>query len=335
MAALAIAVTRTVLGLIGRRDPSLAGRLAFRLFSRTPPARAMSPKARAILAREAPRMAQTERRRLALAGGSVVAYRFGPGDPAAAEDRPVDEGRADEARAEPGRAERDLPAASSGCGDAPVLVVHGWGSQSAFMLPLIDALRMAGHTVVAVDLPGHGASGGRTLHMGQAVMAIDAAWREFGPFSAVVGHSFGGAAAIAAALGVLPCVPARRPGRLVTIAAPSALVDLFDRFSAIMALDRASDAAFRRRILEIFGRPLSAFDGAAMLRECRVETLVVHAADDKEVAFAHAEAYAGAGPHVRLVRADGHGHRRIVAARPVHAVVTDFLGAGARVPRAA
>ena len=63
----------------------------------------------------------------------------------------------------------------------------------------------------------------------------------------------------------------------------------------------------------------------------RLPILVIHAEDDKEVAFSNAEALArGWGPHVRLMRANGSGHRRIVSAPEVTAAGWRNLPAGGR-----
>ncbi|WP_369523799.1 alpha/beta fold hydrolase [Sinorhizobium meliloti] len=108
-----------------------------------------------------------------------------------------------------------------------VLVAHGWGSRSDYLATLIDGLLSSGAEVVALDLPGHGASPGRTLTMPQAVRAIDAAWRHFDGFDVGIGHSFGGASLACAAGAVLCDVPARVPGKLVLIGAPSEMTWLF------------------------------------------------------------------------------------------------------------
>ena len=73
------------------------------------------------------------------------------------------------------------------------LVIHGWNSRSRHMLPVARALNAAGIDVVMLDLPGHGASTGRSLHLGKAIDAVDAVWRNYGPFTSVICHSFGGA----------------------------------------------------------------------------------------------------------------------------------------------
>lgn len=280
--------------------PVWAGRMAFRLFSRTPNRRPTSTKARSVLNDAQPTMALAQRVMLPISTGAVVAHAFQPLVGEAAD---------------------------------TVLVVHGWGSRSEHMLALVEALRCSGRTVVALDLPGHGASSGRTLHMGIAVEAVDAAWRQFGPFSAMVGHSFGGAVVVNAAYGSVCGVPRRIPARLVTISAPNSLPDIFEWFADWIGLSKASRAALFDEVRRVAGRPLREFVGSRQLAALGTPTLVVHAHDDKEVAVDNAYGLVGAGPHVEVFWADGYGHRRILGARDVSQIVVEFVeGNGADTP---
>ena len=298
MASLVEKVTRAALRLVAAQSPEKAGELAFFLFARTRSTKPQGEKEREALARAQARMAESETIRLLIPGSVIATHVFRP--------------------------------ASATTGGQRVLLVHGYRSRSDHMVTLADALVAAGHTVVCLDLPGHGASSGRTLHLGKAVEAIDAAWRQHGPFDAYVGHSFGGPSVLAAAVGAILHVPKRTPDRIVTIAAPSNLADVFRWAAELMGLAPATQAAFERQVLRATGRPLSEFRVDRLLHDVRIPMLVIHAEDDKEVAFSNAEAIAAAGPHVRLMKANGFGHRRIVAAAAVTEAVVDFLAGDTR-----
>lgn len=293
MASLVEKVTRVVLRLVAAQSPQKAGELAFRLFTRTRSIKPQSDKERKALKRAETRMAESETVHLVIPGSVVATHVF----------RPRIESRTGQ----------------------KVLVVHGYRSRSDHMVTLADALVAAGHTVVCLDLPGHGASTGRTLHLGKAVEAIDAAWRQHGTFDVFIGHSFGGPSVMAAAAGSILHVPQRRPDRIVTIAAPSDMTDVFRWAGKFMGLGAAAQNAFERQVLRFAGRPLSEFQVDRMMHDISIRTLVIHAEDDKEVAYSNAEAIARTGPHVRLVKANGFGHRRIVSAEPVTRAVVDFL----------
>jgi pimeloyl-ACP methyl ester carboxylesterase len=185
------------------------------------------------------------------------------------------------------------------------------------MRTLIEAYRDAGYKVVSLDLPGHGQSQGRRLTLVSAVEAARLTGEWFGPFVAVVGHSFGGAVAANAVVGSVKDVPPLAAERLVLIAAPSSLPAIFNDFSRMLSVGPRSQAAMADRVERIAGRPLHEFTGDRQLASTLVPTLVIHAPDDREVSADHARRYAGAGDHVRLYWADGLGHRRILADRGV------------------
>lgn len=293
MASLLEKITRAGLRLVAAQSPEKAGELAFGLFTRTRSAKPQSEKERLAIARARARMDEAETVRLLIPGAVVATHVFRP-----------------------------QPEAANG---SQVLIVHGYRSRSDHMIALADALVDAGHIVVCLDLPGHGASSGKVLHLGKAVEAIDAAWRQHGRFDAFVGHSFGGPSVMAAAAGAILHVPQRKPERIVTIAAPSNMADVFKWAGKLLGLAPAAQSAFERQVLRFAGRPLSEFSAPRLMHGLAVPMLVIHAPDDKEVAFSNAEALAGLGKHIRLMRADGFGHRRIVSAPPVADAVTAFL----------
>lgn len=300
MSSIALQVTRTGLSVLSGVSPELAGKSAFWLFCRTPPRKPRNDKARALLAAAGRRMAEAERTDLAVPGGTIAAYRFAAS--------------ADEA----------VPSANRG----PVLVVHGWASRSEHMMAVIESIRQSGRDVVAIDLPGHGRSSGRKLNIRLGVTAIDAAWRRYGPFSAMVGHSFGGVVVLNAAQGSIDGVPANRPERMALIAAPASVPGLFATVAGWLGISGRARRAFEDEVIRLTGRPLCRFDGVSQLAEVGVPTLIMHARDDKEVDSEAAETYAAAGDHVWLQWADGFGHRRIIGAAPVVAEVSAFVGAG-------
>jgi pimeloyl-ACP methyl ester carboxylesterase len=275
---------KVIRGLFGAGEhvaPALAGRAAFALFCRTPGGKALTEGERRAIDRASGFMAEARHHRLKTRAGCIAVHEFRP---------------------EPGRA----PAAT-------VLVVHGWRSRTEYMRALIEGFRAAGYRVMSLDLPGHGQSLGRRLTMVDAVEAARLAGEWFGPFAAVVGHSFGGAVAVNAVAGSVNGIAPLAAQRLVLIAAPSSLPAIFADFSRALNVGRRSQAVMADRVERIAGRPLGEFLGDRQLAQLRLPTLVIHAPDDREVSAGEARLYAGAGDHVQLHWAEGLGHRRILA----------------------
>lgn len=281
MASFPVKVIRGAFGMGERVAPLLAGWAAFELFRRTASPRSLSANERRAIAAAAGFMAEARHHQLRTRSGCVRVHEFRP---------------------QPGTPRRGT-----------VLVVHGWRSRTEYMRSIIEGLRDGGYRVMSLDLPGHGQSPGRRLDLVRAVDAVESCDQWFGPFEAIVGHSFGGVIAVNAAAGSIAGIPAIAPKRLVLISAPESLPQVFADFGRMINVGPRAQAVIERRVERIAGRPLRDFLGAAQLARLPVPTLVVHAADDREVAADSARRYAAAGGHVRLHWADGLGHRRILA----------------------
>jgi pimeloyl-ACP methyl ester carboxylesterase len=286
-------VIRALFGFGERVAPAVAGRIAFELFCRTPNVNRPTDGERRAIQRAAGFMAEARHHRLKTSTGCVAVHEFRP----------------DPAKGSPGT----------------VLVIHGWRSRTEYMRPLIEGFREAGYRTVSLDLPGHGGSLGRRLNLVVAMEAVRMAADWFGPFAAIVGHSFGGAIAANAAVGSVSRFAPVATDRLVLVAAPSSLQAIFDDFSAMLNVGPRSQRAMAEIVRRIAGRPLADFVGSRLLAGVDLPTLVIHAHDDKEVGADHAEDYAAAGDHVELRWADGLGHRRILAGREVIEQAVDFV----------
>ena len=287
-------LTGQAINLTGLVAPRTAGRMAFRLFSTTSAAEPRG-KARKLYEMSQAQMRQSQRRLLTVPDGHVATHQFPPiGAP---------NGRR-------------------------FLVVHGWASRTDYMQSLVTGLRQTGAEVVGLDLPGHGGSSGRALTVPMAIDAIDAAWRQFGRFDAMIGHSFGGFVAAMAAAGPEDWVRRRTPERLVLIAAPVAAKHIFDGYAGMMGFTGRVHRALENEVRAIAGKPVEFFSADGMLRTLPdLPVLVLHAEDDKEVSASAARRYATAGPQVRLEWINGLGHRRIVNSPTAIEKIVGFLSA--------
>ena len=298
MTSIGVKVIRSLFGAAERIAPGIGGKAAFELFCRTPNPKRLSEGEKRAIDRAAGFMEEARHHRLPVGSRCVVVHEFRP------------------------RGGRENA--------GTVLVLHGWRSRTEYMKALIEAYRDAGFRVISLDLPGHGGSAGRRLNLATAVRATHAAGEWFGPFVAIVGHSFGGSVAVNAVAGSIVGIPPLAASRLVLIAAPSSMPELFRDFGRYLNLGPRTQSALADEVHRIAGRPLAEFVGKSQLAEMPVPTLVVHAPDDREVPAGHAELFAQAGDHVRLRWAPGLGHRRILSDP---AIVEDALGFVARPAR--
>jgi len=293
MASIGLKVIRGVFAAAELVAPRLGGRAAFELFCRTPNPKALTAGERRAVERAVDFMAQARHHRLKVGSNCVALHEFRP---------------------EQGRFFAGT-----------ILVIHGWRSRTEYMRALIEGCLGAGFRVVSVDLPGHGASSGRRLSMISAVTAVRAAAEWFGPFVATIGHSFGGAVAASAAAGAVDGIEPLDTQRLVMIAAPNAMSEIFAGFRRHPNIGQRSAGVLDDRIRRLSGHPLAAFSGEQQLTRLTTPTLVVHAPDDAEVSAQDARRLARAGDHVRLVWAENLGHRRILSDPGVVEQVVEFI----------
>ncbi|WP_353641503.1 alpha/beta fold hydrolase [Mesorhizobium sp. WSM2239] len=279
MASFGLKVIRGLFGAAEHVAPALAGRVAFNLFCRTPGRRSLTAGERRAIVQAEAFMQEARHHRLRTRSGCVMVHEFRPARKAI----------------------------------GTVLVIHGWRSRTEYMRSLIEGFRSAGFRVMSLDLPGHGHSSGRRLNMVTAVDAAHTAGEWFGPFAAVVGHSFGGAVAVNAAVGSVPSIAPLATERLVLIASPNSMSDLFEGFGRFVNLGRRTYSAMAGQVHRLSGRVLTEFTGSRQLADVPIPALVIHATDDREVPADNARVLASAGDHVRLYWADGLGHRRILS----------------------
>ncbi|MCU4178745.1 alpha/beta fold hydrolase [Bosea sp. BH3] len=274
--------------------PTATGRLAFRLFCTPPRPRKRSGNGKQLASAATMRLQQANARAVPFSCGSVQAYAFEP----------------------------------EGAPTGTVLLLHGWTGEAASMTGFVEPLLASGLRVVTFDLPGHGASTGRELNIPLGVASLAAVARVFGPFKAIVSHSFGGAIALAALAGSVRGQPAVQAGRLAMIAAPSSMTQITRQFGSAIGLGRRGQAALERRIHVVAGNPVEVFEGREQLAAIGLPTLLIHDRQDRELGFQHAQALAEAGPFVTLEATEGLGHRRILQARPVAERVARFVAGG-------
>jgi pimeloyl-ACP methyl ester carboxylesterase len=297
----ALAVIRPFVKISSRIAPKTTGNIAFRVFCRPPQPKGIDDAQKKLTDRAEARLALATATRVSFSGGEVQIYRFKT-------DVQVNRGT--------------------------VLLVHGWTGRSTFMLGFVEPLLKSGFDVIAVDLPAHGKSLGKELHIPLAVQALHKVHEQLGPFNAIVAHSFGGAVATALMSGVVEGTPAVSTAKLVLIASPHSVPAIFRHFGASIGLGDRAQYYLESNVLRLSGNELTTFEGARLLHELGVPTLVLHAPDDKEVSFASAEAFASAGNHVTLRPMPGLGHRRILYSPSTIKATVAFVDSG-HVPDAA
>jgi pimeloyl-ACP methyl ester carboxylesterase len=203
---------------------------------------------------------------------------------------------------------------SSGTGPG-VLLVHGWEGSHADLDAFVAPLLARGMRVVALDLPAHGESSGRTaspLECGQAILTIAA---RIGPLAGAIGHS-AGAPSIAFAL---------QRGLHVESVALVATPDRYERYIRWFADENGVDAGALIALMKARGIDVPALVISENAARFDVPALIVHSIDDRTCDVRGARRIAAAWRDSELLEVDGLGHNRILRDPGVIERVTNFM----------
>jgi pimeloyl-ACP methyl ester carboxylesterase len=201
-----------------------------------------------------------------------------------------------------------------------VVLLHGWGGHAGQMAFLASALAEAGFRAVAVDMRGHGRSAGARVTWSGLIRDAALAAQSFGTPYAMVAHSAGGLATMAARR-----AGALQASRYVCIAAPS------HPFPAVQGL--AARLSPPARVMERYQDYLASefdsgwaplADGASFSGAGR-DLLLVYDETDKYVPHAEGDRIQALCPQATLVKVRQEGHTRMLGSTQVAAAVASFL----------
>ena len=202
------------------------------------------------------------------------------------------------------------------------MLLHGWGGASTDMLAMAGAFARAGFRSVLFDMPGHGRSSGRQSSLVQFLRAIRTVSRALGAPEVLVGHSFGGSAAV---FGVTELGLPVRSAVLVSPAPGPAYY--IDRFSRAVGLPPERRDGMVRRLVKRVGRPMESLDAIVAAQAADVPALILHDPEDREVPWRFASQMADAWRGSRLVAAPALGHKRILGDGGMIATAVQFATA--------
>jgi pimeloyl-ACP methyl ester carboxylesterase len=209
------------------------------------------------------------------------------------------------------------------CGEGPaVLLMHGWGGSSAQLARLAPPLLQRGFSVVALDAPGHGRSPGRLSALPQFARALRAVAERAGPVHAIVGHSFGAAAA------ALAVADGLRADRLVLVAAAADPARWARMFADHFHVPAPAMARMRRNTEEWLRFSWSDLHLSHLLEAYRGPVLFVHDRDDRETGWSDVFDVAQRVAGAQLLLTEGLGHRRILAHPRVASAIAEFAAGG-------
>jgi len=189
-----------------------------------------------------------------------------------------------------------------------VVVLHGWGGNSGFMLPFAVPLRQAGFHVLFVDARGHGMSERDDFSsMPRFAEDLDVAvdWlrartdvRSVG----VVGHSVGAAASILAT--------SRRSdvGAVVAVASFAHPGEFMESAKPIVLLPRPLAAVTLKTIERVIGFGFDDIAPRNRIGRVTAPLLLIHGDEDRTVPISNLHELTNSKPSAQVIVVQGAGH---------------------------
>ena len=195
---------------------------------------------------------------------------------------------------------------------------RGAGYFADYVAPLLDK----GCTVIALDAPASGRSGGTRLCLSDYVRAVHRLNRLTGPWHTAAGHGFGACALVQATAQMRP---GERPARLVALGMSADSDRAYARRLAAAGITADLRERFWRQLGRLRDAPAPYDNALAVGRLADVSGLIIHDLTDPHCTAEEADEIAAAWPGARVERLEGFGHDLLGTA--VLRRVVPFIGA--------
>jgi alpha-beta hydrolase superfamily lysophospholipase len=202
------------------------------------------------------------------------------------------------------------------------LILHGFESSAFNFDRYVRPMIRKGYTVVAMDAPAHGRSEGKTINLLEYIDTIRETWNRYGPFDAVLAHSFGG---LAISL-YLDQHPPTKPPQVAMIAPATETTTAVESMFRLLQLSDEVKAEFCRQVEQRTGRPPKDYSITRVAHRLNADILWAHDEDDTMTPLKDTLAIQQQQlPHIRFMVTRGLGHRRIYRDNQVSREILEFF----------
>lgn len=209
-----------------------------------------------------------------------------------------------------------------------ILITHGWMSRAAYMAKMINTLYQQGYEIYALDFPAHGEATGWQLPWIDAVAVIRETINNFGPFHAVMGHSFGGSMLLST-MNLSTQLPewelASKPEKIVLLASPIRMRRPITRLASRFRMSRTGLRRLQHVICEHSQTHLNRLSYGNFIRQHDTPVLCVHGQKDVSVDPQESILFCRSYPHASLALLPEINHTDILFNEEVAQKVSDFL----------
>lgn len=214
---------------------------------------------------------------------------------------------------------KEVAILSYGYSKKKVLLAHGWAGRSTQLFMVADKLLEKGYMVISFDAPAHGKSTGKTTNMIEYIATIKKINKDFGPFEAAIGHSFG-------AMSLLN-VQADEPSfkTIVTIGAADLVSEIIKRFIKNLGLKKSVAKKMQLNFENNWNIKLDNFASSNAAKKINIPTLVIHDSKDGDVPVSCANKIRQNLKNGSLIVTHGLGHTKILRDKKTMNQAVNFI----------
>lgn len=187
--------------------------------------------------------------------------------------------------------------------DTVILLVHGWESNASRWKKMLPYLKKSGHTIIAIDGPGHGLSSGKEFNIPQYAAFIDIVVRQFNP-QYLIGHSLGGKTC----LYYQSKYQNNSILKIVTLGAPSDFKIILQNYIKMLSLNKVISKGLEMHYLNRFKLTLEHFSAKTFASKITTKGFIAHDKDDKIVLFEEGKKIASCWKNAAFFETNGLGH---------------------------
>jgi pimeloyl-ACP methyl ester carboxylesterase len=208
---------------------------------------------------------------------------------------------------------------SYGFSKKKILLAHGWAGRGTQLIQLADKILENKMMVVSFDGPAHGLSTGKTTSITEFIETIDEIDKQYGPFDAAIGHSFGAISllnSVATGLSI---------NKLVTIGADNSIPHIFKNYVNKIELKPIIVSKLEDTFEKKYKAKVDSFSSGKIAKKVGIPTLVIHDSQDKYVDVRNAITIRQNLKYGELLITNGLGHHKIFINKEVIQRIIDFI----------
>lgn len=208
---------------------------------------------------------------------------------------------------------------SYGYSKRKVLLVHGWAGRGTQLFQLADKILENKMMVISFDAPAHGLSSGKKATMIDYLRTIDQIDKEYGPFEAAIGHSFGGMSLLNSISEGL------KISKLVIIGTDNSIPEVMKTFVNKLKLKPKIAIKLEAYFNNKLGLNVEDHTSQLVAKNVDIPTLVLHDSHDRLVPVSSAISIRQNLKNGELLITNGLGHHKIFKDKGIIQRIIDFI----------